>query len=279
MKRIKFGFATFFSYHVSLLFIISLFRSLNFASQRFLNESVDIDEGHWINFYDKHKISKKIISHFKFPISFFPFPIPLSHLFIPTPHSPFPIPYSLFPIPYSLFPIFHSLFPISYSLFLIRYSLFPIRHTLFPIPRFPFPIPHSLFSFLFPFSVSYSPLSISHSSFLTFHLSIAPLASMLIQISCPWKLKVYFSLRLWIAILISEITCKLKNSLDAILSYVSLVSPMCRRYEIITMLRVRNLSKIEVWRQANLSCSLMKKCVMMRRPHLLRYFWKEILSF
>ena len=70
MKRIKFGFATFFSCHVSLLFIISLFRSLNFASQRFLNESVDIDEGHWINFYshDKHKISKKFISHFQFPI-------------------------------------------------------------------------------------------------------------------------------------------------------------------------------------------------------------------
>ena len=37
------------------------------------------------------------------------------------------------------------------------------------------------------------------------------------------------------------------------------MSPTCRGYEIITMLRVRNLSKVEVWRQANLSCSLMKK--------------------
>ena len=154
MKRIKFGFVTFFSCHVSLLFIISLFRSLNFASQLFLNESVDIDEGHWINFYshDKHKISKKIISHFKFPISFFPFPIPLSHLFIPTPHSPFPIPYSLFSIPYFLFPIPYSLFSIPHSPYPIPHSSFSISHSSFlilvsiPILRFLFSIVH--FSFI-----------------------------------------------------------------------------------------------------------------------------------
>ena len=159
MKRIKFGFATFFSCQVSLLFIISLFRSLNFASQRFLNGSVDIDEGHWINFYshDKHKISKKIISHFKFLISFFPFPIPLSHLFIPTPHSPFPIPCFPLPIPYFLFPI--------------PYSLFSIPHSPYPIPHSSFSISHSSFLILVSIPILRFLFSIVHFSFIISHFS------------------------------------------------------------------------------------------------------------
>ena len=166
MKRIKFGFATFFSCNVSLLSIISLFRSLNFASQRFLNESVDIDEGHWINFYshDKHKISKKIISHFKFPISFFSFPILLSIY-----SFPLPIPHSVFPIPYSLFSIPYSLFPIPYSLFVILYSPFAIPYSPFLVFHFPFLIPYSRFIPIlrFLFSIAHFSFIISH--FPSFH--------------------------------------------------------------------------------------------------------------
>ena len=166
MKRIKFGFATFFSCHVSLLSIISLFRSLNFASQRFLNESVDIDEGHWINFYshDKHKISKKIISHFKFPISFFSFPIPLSIY-----SFPLPIPHSLFPIPYSLFPIPYFPFPIPYFLFPIPYSLFSIPHSPYPIPHSSFSISHSSFLILVSIPILRFLFSIAHFSFIISH--------------------------------------------------------------------------------------------------------------
>ena len=51
----------------------------------------------------------------------------------------------------------------------------------------------------------------------------------------------------------------LKDSLDAILSYVSRVPLTYRGYEITTMPRVRNLSKVEVLGQANLCCSLVKK--------------------
>ena len=51
----------------------------------------------------------------------------------------------------------------------------------------------------------------------------------------------------------------LKDSLDAILSYVSRMLLTYRGYEITTMPRVRNLSKVEVLGQANLCCSLVKK--------------------
>ena len=46
----------------------------------------------------------------------------------------------------------------------------------------------------------------------------------------------------------------LKDSLDAILSYVSRIPLTYRGYEITTMPRVRNLSKVEVLGQANLCC-------------------------
>ena len=154
-------------YH--FFFIISLFRSLNFASQRFLNESVDIDEGHGINFHshNKHKISKKIISHFQFPISFFLFPIPLSHLFIPIPHSPFPIPCSLSSIPYSLFSIPYFQFPIPYSLFSIPHSPYPIPHSSFSISHSSFLILVSIPILRFLFSIVHFSFIISH--FPSFH--------------------------------------------------------------------------------------------------------------
>ena len=149
-------------YH--FFFIINLLHSLNFASQHFLDESVDIDEGHWINFYshDKHKISKKIISHFKFPISFFPFPIPLSIY-----SFPFPIPHSLFPIPYFPFPIPYFLFPISYSLFSIPHSPYPIPHSSFSISHSSFLILVSIPILRFLFSIVHFSFIISH--FPSFH--------------------------------------------------------------------------------------------------------------
>ena len=154
-------------YH--FFFIISLFRSLNFASQRFLNESVDIDEGHGINFHshNKHKISKKIISHFQFPISFFLFPIPLSHLFIPIPHSLFPVPYLPFPIPYFPFPIPYFQFPIPYSLFSIPHSPYPIPHSSFSISHSSFLILVSIPILRFLFSIVHFSFIISH--FPSFH--------------------------------------------------------------------------------------------------------------